>query len=277
MTIDLRHRRYLLSASRQAFFLAQSRIFAPHNWNRSELLFVSSIGLLGTNLESYCEAAERQPHPRCGITALLRTNEGTPSMAALRQIAFYGKGGIGKSTRAAQCRKRKVKGSDLFVRELENQGVERIFYIPGEETLDLLESLRTSRIGLSLNRMEQGAIYMAANYGRLTGKTGVCLATLGPGALNFANGAEYARINGIPLLMIAGQKPIKNRRQAGFQRSETVPSMKHLTKLAIQIPAKELIVPTLREALRVTQEGKAGPVLIELAEDIAAEECEEFR
>ena len=85
-----------------------------------------------------------------------------------------------------------MKASDLFVKALENEGVEYVFGIPGEENLDLLESLRTSNIKLILTRHEQGAGFMAATYGRLTGKAGVCLATLGPGALNLMLGIANA-------------------------------------------------------------------------------------
>ena len=85
-----------------------------------------------------------------------------------------------------------VQGSDLLVAALENEGVERIFGIPGEENLDVVESLRHSSIELVITRHEQAAVFMAATYGRLTGKPGVCLATLGPGALNFTTGAAYA-------------------------------------------------------------------------------------
>ena len=102
-----------------------------------------------------------------------------------------------------------MKASDLFVKALENEGVEYIFGIPGEENLDLLESLRTSnQIKLILTRHEQGAGFMAATYGRITGKAGVCLATLGPGATNFSTPAAYAHLGGFPLIMITGQKPI---------------------------------------------------------------------
>ena len=85
-----------------------------------------------------------------------------------------------------------MKASDLFVKALEEEGVEYIFGVPGEENLDLLESLRQSRIKLILTRHEQGAGFMAATYGRLTGKAGVCLATLGPGATNLVTAAAYA-------------------------------------------------------------------------------------
>ena len=102
-----------------------------------------------------------------------------------------------------------MKASDLFVRCLEAEGVEYIFGIPGEENLDLLESLRESSIRLILTRHEQGAGFMAATYGRLTGQTGVCLSTLGPGATNFVTPAAYAQLAGMPMLMlmITGQKP----------------------------------------------------------------------
>ena len=94
------------------------------------------------------------------------------------------------------------KGSDLLVAALENEGVDRIFGIPGEENLDVVESLRKSSIELILTRHEQAAAFMAATYGRLTGKPGVCLTTLGPGALNLSTGAAYALLGAMPLIMI---------------------------------------------------------------------------
>src|SRR5215468_1022946 len=103
-----------------------------------------------------------------------------------------------------------MKGSDLLVRALENEGVERIFAVPGEENLDVVESLRQSRIKLIVTRHEQAAAFMAATQGRLTGRPGVCLATLGPGALNFTTGAAYALLGAMPMIMITGQKAIKS-------------------------------------------------------------------
>jgi glyoxylate carboligase len=87
--------------------------------------------------------------------------------------------------------------SDLFVEILQREGVEYIYGVPGEENLDFLEALRKSKIQLILTRHEQGAAFMAATYGRLTGKTGVCLATLGPGATNFVTAAAYAQLGGL--------------------------------------------------------------------------------
>ncbi|MCC2629024.1 MAG: acetolactate synthase, partial [Thermomicrobiales bacterium] len=86
----------------------------------------------------------------------------------------------------------------MFVAALENEGVERIFGVPGEENLDTVESLRTSSIELVLTRHEQAAAFMAATYGRLTGRPGVCISTLGPGALNLATGAAYAHLGAMP-------------------------------------------------------------------------------
>jgi acetolactate synthase-1/2/3 large subunit len=93
-------------------------------------------------------------------------------------------------------------------RHLKTKGVGVIYGIPSEENLDFLEALRKSNIKLILTRHEQGAAFMAATYGRLTGKAGVCIATLGPGATNFVTPAAYAQLGGFPLMMITGQKPI---------------------------------------------------------------------
>src|SRR3954452_8545777 len=104
------------------------------------------------------------------------------------------------------------KGSDPLVATLETEGVDRIFGIPGEENLDVVESLRNSKIELVLTRHEQAASFMAATHGRLTGRPGVCLSTLGPGALNFSTGAAYAHLGAMPMIIITGQKGILSSR-----------------------------------------------------------------
>jgi len=104
----------------------------------------------------------------------------------------------------------RTKGSDLLVAALENEGVERIFGLPGEENLAVVESLRQSKIELVLTRHEQAASFMAATQGRFTGSPGVCLSTLGPGALNFTTGAAYAYLGAMPMVLITGQKAIKS-------------------------------------------------------------------
>lgn len=170
-----------------------------------------------------------------------------------------------------------MKGSDLLVAALENEGVERIFGIPGEENLDLLESLRHSSIELVITRHEQAAAFMAATYGRLTGKPGVCLSTLGPGALNFTTAAAYALLGGMPMIMITGQKGILSSRQARFQIVDTVATMKPLTKMSRQIVSPSSIPTLVRESFRIAQEERPGPVHLELPEDIAAEQCADIR
>jgi len=167
-----------------------------------------------------------------------------------------------------------IKGSDLFVAALENEGVERIFGIPGEENLDLVESIRQSSIQLVLTRHEQAAAFMAATYGRLTGKPGVCITTLGPGALNLTTGAAYALLGAMPMIMITGQKGILSSRQARFQIVDIVAAMKPLTKLSRQIVSSMMIPTLVREAFRVALEERPGPVHLELPEDIAAEKSE---
>ncbi|EED35873.1 putative acetolactate synthase, catabolic [Luminiphilus syltensis NOR5-1B] len=164
------------------------------------------------------------------------------------------------------------KASDLMVRALINEGVERVFAVPGEENLDLLESLRVAGIELIVTRHEQGAAFMAATYGRLTGRAGVCLATLGPGATNFTTPAAYAQLGGFPLVMITGQKPIKNSKQGQFQIVDVVQLMDPLTKMSRQIVHGNTIPSLVREAFRLAEEERPGAVLLELPEDIAAEQ-----
>lgn len=164
-----------------------------------------------------------------------------------------------------------MKASDLFVEALEAEGVEYVFGIPGEENLDLLESLRESSIKLILTRHEQGAGFMAATYGRLTGKVGVCLSTLGPGATNLVTPAAYAQLGAMPMLMITGQKPIKTSKQGRFQVIDVVDMMRPLTKYTAQVVSGDRIPSVVREAFRLAHEERPGAVHIELPEDIAAE------
>src|SRR5262244_324201 len=164
-----------------------------------------------------------------------------------------------------------MNGASLLVAALENEGVERIFGVPGEENLDLLEALHRSSIDLVVTRHEQPAAFMAATYGRLTGKPGVALSTLGPGALNLATGAAYAYLGGMPLVLITGQKPIRTSRQAQFQIVDVIASMRPLTKYTRQIVSAASIPTLVREAFRTAVEERPGPVHLELPEDVAAE------
>ncbi len=165
-----------------------------------------------------------------------------------------------------------MKASDLFVKALESEGVEYIFGVPGEENLDLMESLRQSSIRLILTRHEQAAGFMAATYGRLTGKAGVCLATLGPGATNLVTAAAYAQLGAMPLLMVTGQKPIKSSKQGRFQIVDVVQMMQPLTKYTHQIVSGDNIPSRIREAFRLTEEERPGAAHLEFPEDVAIEE-----
>src|SRR5690242_14449003 len=167
-----------------------------------------------------------------------------------------------------------TKGSDLLVAALENEGVDRIFGVPGEENLDVVESLRSSKIQLVLTRHEQSAAFMAATYGRLTGKPGVCITTLGPGALNLTTGAAYAHLGAMPMVMITGQKGIMSSRQARFQIVDVVSAFRPLTKMSRQIVSTAVIPTLVRDAFRIAAEERPGPVLLELPEDIAGEKAE---
>ena len=168
-----------------------------------------------------------------------------------------------------------MNAADLFVKALEQEDVEYIFGIPGEENLDMLESLSHSNIKLILTRHEQAAGFMAATYGRLTGKAGVCMSTLGPGATNFVTSAAYAQLGGMPMLMITGQKPIKSSKQGQFQIVDVVDMMRPLTKYTRQLVSGAIVPSSVREAIRLAQEEKPGATHLELPEDIAAESVHE--
>jgi acetolactate synthase-1/2/3 large subunit len=169
-----------------------------------------------------------------------------------------------------------MKASELFLRSLEAEGVEYVFGIPGEENLDFLDSLSRSSIQLILTRHEQAAGFMAATYGRLTGRVGVCLSTLGPGATNLVTAAAYAQLGGMPMMMITGQKPVKSSKQGQFQIINVVDMMRPLTKYTKQLVSGANIPSRIREAFRLAIEEKPGAVHLELPEDIAAEEVAEL-
>ncbi len=167
-----------------------------------------------------------------------------------------------------------MKTTDLFVQALENEGVEKIYGIPGEENLDFIDSLKESSIELVLTRHEQAAGFMAATYGRLTGKPGVCLSTLGPGATNFVTAAAYAQLGAMPMVMLAGQKPIRKSKQGRFQIVDVVGLMKPITKYSEQIVDGNNVPSMTRDAFRITQEERPGAAYLELPEDIAAEQTD---
>ncbi|WP_299049257.1 acetolactate synthase large subunit [uncultured Polaribacter sp.] len=169
-----------------------------------------------------------------------------------------------------------MKTSDLIVKALENENVAYIFGLPGEENLDLLESLRTSKIKLILTRHEQGAGFMAATYGRLTGKAGVCMSTLGPGATNLFTPAAYAQLGAMPMVMLTGQKPIKSSKQGNFQILDIVEMLQPLTKYSKQLTHGKNASALFREAFRKAEEERPGVTHIEIPEDVAQEKVEDI-
>ena len=158
---------------------------------------------------------------------------------------------------------------------LENKGVEYCFALPGEENLDFLEAIRKSKIKLIVTRHEQAAAFMAATYGRLTGRPGLCLATLGPGALNLVTGVAYAQLGGMPLIAITGQKALLDNWQAKFQIVDVVGVMKPITKLTTTVSNPRYMSKIAHHAFNVAHDERPGAVHVEIPEDIAGAAFEE--
>jgi len=168
-----------------------------------------------------------------------------------------------------------MKSSDLFVKILENKWVDTVYWVPWEENLDILESIRKSKIKLVLTHNEQTAVFMAATYGRLTWKAGVAMATLWPWATNMMTWVAYASLWWMPVIILTGQKPQNKSKQWQFQIVDVVSMMKPISKYATSIVSWVRIPYILENAFRIAEEEKPWPVCLELPEDIAEEEVEE--
>ncbi len=162
-----------------------------------------------------------------------------------------------------------MKASDLLVRCLESEGVDTIYGVPGEENADLMISLMDSPIDFVLTRHEQGAAFMADLAGRLTGKPGVCLGTLGPGATNLITGVANANMDRSPVVAITGQAGTDRLHKESHQTMDVVSMFKPVTKWATSILEAENVPEIVRKAFRVACMEKPGATLIELPEDIA--------
>ena len=160
------------------------------------------------------------------------------------------------------------RASDLFVECLEAEGVQYVFGIPGEETLDLNESLEDSSISFVPVRHEQGGAYMADMYGRLTRSAGVCLGTLGPGATNLVTGIADAYLDRAPLVALTGQGDIERMHKESHQYIDVVSLMRPVTKWNARLTAPDIIPEVVRKAFKVAQAQKPGPTHIELPEDV---------
>jgi len=162
-----------------------------------------------------------------------------------------------------------MKASDLFIRCLEHEGVKYIFGIPGEENLDVMDSLVDSPIQFVTVRHEQGAAFMADVYGRLTGKAGVCLATLGPGATNLITGVADANMDKAPLVAIAGQASTTRLHKESHQVLNLVDLFQPISKYSTQILAPEIIPEIVAKAFKVAEAEKPGCSFIDFPENIA--------
>ena len=168
-----------------------------------------------------------------------------------------------------------MKASDLFVKCLEAEGVTKIFGIPGEENADLMISLKKSKIEFVLCRHEQAAAFMADVYGRLTGKAGVCLATLGPGVTNLMTGLADANMDRAPVVAIIGQGSTERLHKESHQIMDSISMVAPISKWAQTILSAKNVTEVVRKAFKVAETEKPGVTVIELPEDVAKEEVNE--
>src|SRR6185295_12850931 len=162
-----------------------------------------------------------------------------------------------------------MKASDVIARCLENEGVRYVFGVPGEEILDIIDSLVDSSIRFIPTRHEQGAAFMADAYGRLTGRAGVCLSTLGPGATNLATGVADANLDHAPLVAITGQAGRDRIHKESHQYVDIVELMRPLTKWNARAEMPVVIPEVIRKAFKVAEAEKPGACHIEVPEDVA--------
>lgn len=167
-----------------------------------------------------------------------------------------------------------MKVSDLFVKCLENEGVRYVFGVPGEEIEDLLFSLEQSSITFIPTRHEQGAAFMADVWGRLTGKAGVCLSTLGPGATNLVTGVADAYLDKSPVVAITGQTGLGRIQRESHQYLDIVNMFRPITKWNAAISSPEVVPEVVRRAFKVAESEKPGATHIELSEDVAKMESD---
>jgi acetolactate synthase-1/2/3 large subunit len=168
-----------------------------------------------------------------------------------------------------------MKASDLLVRCLEHEGVDFVFGVPGEENLDVMDSLLGSTIRFIVTRHEQGAAFMADVHGRLTGRAGVCLSTLGPGATNLLTGVADAYLDGAPLVAITGQASLDRMHKESHQFIDVLSMFRPVTKWNAELFMPQIIPETVRKAFKVAQTEKPGATHLELPEDVAARQVDD--
>ena len=167
-----------------------------------------------------------------------------------------------------------MRAAELLVRCLENEGVEYIFGIPGEENIDIMDALLESSIKFVTTRHEQGAAFMADVYGRLTGRAGVCMATLGPGATNLITGFADANMDRAPIVAIAGQGATTRLHKESHQILDLVELFRPIAKYTTQVLEPEIVPEVVRKAFKVAQTEKPGGSFIDFPENIAEMEVD---
>jgi acetolactate synthase-1/2/3 large subunit len=168
-----------------------------------------------------------------------------------------------------------MKAAELLVRCLEHEGVRYVFGVPGEETLDVMDALLDSSIRFVTTRHEQGAAFMADVQGRLTGRAGVCLATLGPGATNLLTGVADAYLDRAPLVAVTGQVSLDRMHKESHQYIDVRSMFRSVTKWNAEIFTPHIIPEAVRKAFKVAETDKPGPTHLELPEDVASQESAE--
>ena len=162
-----------------------------------------------------------------------------------------------------------MNAAALLVKCLEQEGVRVIFGVPGEETLALTDAFLDARMQVVVARHEQGAAFMADVYGRLSGRAGVCVSTLGPGATNLLTGVADAYLDHAPLVAITGQASLNRRHKESHQYIDVISMFKPVTKWNASIPRADVIPEAVRKAFKIAQTEKPGATHVELPEDVA--------
>src|ERR1700722_17683831 len=200
-------------------------------------------------------AAAARPAPISASAAMTKGRTG------LRRRARRFRYGAGVSER---------KASEVFLECLEAEGVQYVFGIPGEETLDLNESLADSAVEFVPVRHEQGGAYMADAYGRLTGRAGVCLGTLGPGATNLVTAVADAFLDRAPLVALTGQSDLERMHKESHQYLDLIGIMRPIVKWNARVSSPEIVPEVVRKAFKVAESEKPGSTHLELPEDVMA-------
>src|SRR3989475_9541026 len=167
-----------------------------------------------------------------------------------------------------------MRSSDLIARCLENEGVRYVFGVPGEEILDIVDSLADSSVRFVPTRHEQGAAFMADAYGRLTGRAGVCLSTLGPGATNLVTGVADANLDHAPLVAITGQAGRDRVHKESHQYIDIVEHLRPLTKWNTRVETGAVVPEVIRKAFKLAEAEKPGACHGEVPEDVAEESAD---